>query len=765
MKRLIKHDNVIGTFLLSYIIVLSIPVIIGITLYTMTFHLLQQEVQRSNLMMLEQSKDILDRRLGELDDIVNQFALNEDVQKFLRIENILEDPKELLKLKKAQQVLRPYRVSNNFIEDILIHSRSGESLITPLYTDVRVDYFYGHLLAYENMDYDKWKETYLDSNYERTYIPATQVMVNKSTKSCITLIQTLPLGKVDKKGNMLIIFREEELKNLLTRLNHSKGGYAYIENSQGQLITSISSEGYPVEIVESKELKGQYTYRLNGEDMIVSHTISDYNGWRYVAVVPKTQILSQLSPLKYFSIITFIAVLVLGVGISYRLSVKNSKPIKEIIMTIKEFFNGDSGYEEETNKDIYTNIRGSLREILINNKDLKEQVNLQIPLVRRLFLQRLLNNAYKNKSEMEAYCSQLGDYSINKPIQVILVNMQDQLESNLQVEELTEQETLKIILLDMIGDKLPEVMFHYDVDLDTICLILQEGQNPEYIKTVLMTIHRDMSSMHGTYLRFAIGEMVSQLYEAVKSYEGARVALDYGVLNNHEPIIYRQDIQLSTEDFYYPLSIQEQLVNQVKAGQWEKVEDHLRDIYKQNREVRQVSSKQRQHLLYCMYGTIINLRDSLPFSEEINNQLEDFYTELKERGDFKRKFYMMSQIYKGLCGEIQRRKNQQSNQVWKDVLNFIEETYQDPQMCLTMVADHFNYSSNHISKMIKDNTGANFSTYLEKKRIMKACIYLKDPHNTVKDIAINMGYSNAQVFRRAFKRVMGVTPSNYSDRL
>ena len=53
-----------------------------------------------------------------------------------------------------------------------------------------------------------------------------------------------------------------------------------------------------------------------------------------------------------------------------------------------------------------------------------------------------------------------------------------------------------------------------------------------------------------------------------------------------------------------------------------------------------------------------------------------------------------------------------------------------------------------------------FSEYLENLRIEKACELLRS-QPLVKDVSARVGYNSDYSFRRAFKRVLGVTPSAY----
>ncbi|WMJ86557.1 helix-turn-helix transcriptional regulator [Anaerocolumna sp. MB42-C2] len=92
------------------------------------------------------------------------------------------------------------------------------------------------------------------------------------------------------------------------------------------------------------------------------------------------------------------------------------------------------------------------------------------------------------------------------------------------------------------------------------------------------------------------------------------------------------------------------------------------------------------------------------------------------------------------------------------VKEYIKENYRDPQLSLTSVGEEFCITEVYLSKLFKKATGENFSKYIEGMR-MKYAKELMDQNNKVADVADMAGYNSPQVFRRAWKRYYGGTPS------
>ena len=64
---------------------------------------------------------------------------------------------------------------------------------------------------------------------------------------------------------------------------------------------------------------------------------------------------------------------------------------------------------------------------------------------------------------------------------------------------------------------------------------------------------------------------------------------------------------------------------------------------------------------------------------------------------------------------------------------------------------------------IKEKTGVNFSTYLENIRMSEAARMIKETDISLNELYISVGYNNANTFRRAFKKIYGVTPSSMRE--
>ncbi|WP_128658122.1 response regulator transcription factor [Paenibacillus sp. 598K] len=95
---------------------------------------------------------------------------------------------------------------------------------------------------------------------------------------------------------------------------------------------------------------------------------------------------------------------------------------------------------------------------------------------------------------------------------------------------------------------------------------------------------------------------------------------------------------------------------------------------------------------------------------------------------------------------------------------FIEDNYRY-DLNLTMIAERFNYHPSYFSEFFKAKVGRTFIQYLTDVRMAEAVRLLKETTLSLWDIAEFTGFSNASYFSAKFKKVHGVSPSEYRSGL
>lgn len=95
----------------------------------------------------------------------------------------------------------------------------------------------------------------------------------------------------------------------------------------------------------------------------------------------------------------------------------------------------------------------------------------------------------------------------------------------------------------------------------------------------------------------------------------------------------------------------------------------------------------------------------------------------------------------------------------KRMTDFIQAHYHE-NLKLEMLAETFSYNSGYLGKLFKSHTGESFNVYLDKVRIEQAKRLLLEGKK-VHQVAVEIGYANADYFHAKFKKYVGCSPSSY----
>ena len=107
------------------------------------------------------------------------------------------------------------------------------------------------------------------------------------------------------------------------------------------------------------------------------------------------------------------------------------------------------------------------------------------------------------------------------------------------------------------------------------------------------------------------------------------------------------------------------------------------------------------------------------------------------------------------------KQSTSGNQLIVSIQTYISKNFHDPDLSLKKISEVFSISESYFSYLFKAETGRNFSEYLEEIRMQQAMYLLKETDTPLSELYTHLGYSNANSFRRAFKKVYGSSPKAF----
>lgn len=99
-----------------------------------------------------------------------------------------------------------------------------------------------------------------------------------------------------------------------------------------------------------------------------------------------------------------------------------------------------------------------------------------------------------------------------------------------------------------------------------------------------------------------------------------------------------------------------------------------------------------------------------------------------------------------------------------EAMRYIAEHYNDQNISVGTVAASLGVSEGHLSHVFKKETSYTISNYITSYRIHVAMDLLQNCRSRVYEVAEQVGYRDITYFSSIFKKVVGMTPSEYQKR-
>jgi two-component system response regulator YesN len=304
-------------------------------------------------------------------------------------------------------------------------------------------------------------------------------------------------------------------------------------------------------------------------------------------------------------------------------------------------------------------------------------------------------------------------------------------------------------------------------EIGILCGVRDIGQDD-----AMLDLHQRIKQLQNSarqYLKATvsagIGKFYPKLIDMDKSYNEAMMALEYRMAFGRNSIIFIEDMNQSSEIILSHSMIQKinDLILNTKGGNKEQAHAALCEIFKGLKGAG-VPKRDYVHLLGIeIVNRIVriilefgaNLSDVLgssfsPFHIMKIDTLEDVQKELALLIDHSVSFI------RGKHHVVTRNSIEKAKE-------YILENYSNSEINLTTIAESVHVSPGYFSQLFKQVTGETCIEYLTKIRIDSAKKLLKETALKTYEIADQIGFKDSQYFSTCFKKLIGVSPTDYRD--
>lgn len=755
-----KHSRLFRSYLVSYLVILIIPSLAGYMSYLTSISVAQSVSIENSVTQLQKSQGLLERRMAEVEGLTRQLALNPELNVLMTAQP--SDMTQVYGIWSLMKQVTAFSQTNDFLQNFYIYLRNFNIIVTNGTTYYRPENYY-QTSNYPDLPVEEWRQTVLEGTHRSEIMPLRSYMNNGAQTAAISYMQSLPLDSFNgaSPANIVIIIDERTIASLLSNLQDKYGGWVHVSDEKGRAIGSIGTSEQEIDrmLADTHFQKSQVS-QFYGDDLVISIR-SQKNGWVYMAGIPRPVLMENANKIKHITwTVTGIALLI-GLMAGLLLSYRNSAPINRLLSVMREQFAGVA-----PNRNEFDFLQGNISAILTTNKLLENELKRQFPVVWDAFLKRLLTGEFQSAEEIAAAGAQadvrLSDAGFAGILQINGYSGMD------SVEVLNELNAARLLLKQALAD-LDDSVRMTDLGSDRLVAIFEgagdkaaAGSDRAAIEQTLERLAAFVFEEYKITITAALGDPFHSVMEMSRSYEQARQALESAVYSNKKGILWYGDTRTDSIAYYYPLETELRLIGTIRAGDVEEAKRIVRSVVDENFHNRMLSIEMKRQLTAELQGTFMKLLDQKAFLEsEHFESIKRRIAELQRADSAEAVQGEIDRIAEAFCDVITSRKNDMHTQIVEHIKQVIEDMYADPELTLYRIAERVERPEKYISQLFKEVTGVNLSDHLEKVRLEHAAELLRRNAHTVDEIASRVGYNSSHSFRRAFKRLMGVSPSSY----
>lgn len=757
----IRKQRVVVWFLLSYMFILLIPLLIASLSYKGIVKILETNAIEANQSVLEQTRIVLDSRFKEIDSMIAHICMSSKIKALLYSSEPVE--KIIWRVKEAQEELSPYTMTNSFIYNFLVYFNSSRVILSPYTSYIRLSNFYGRLFRYDDMSYAEFYDGLLNRYHSRMFFPAKKVSFNGKDKNVITYIHSIPTGFSDNfRANLLFFIDADKITAMLSGLKIGDGGWACIMDSDHKIILDIGKTGQridPADLELNKD-KGFFIVRTGKGKMIISYTASAYNKWIYVAALPYEIVMTSVINIKRISMIITMLFVLVGILAAYLMASRNSRLLNELVKISSE----GTGGPHYTGGNEIDFLQYSIAELVKNNKAMKTVREEQIPLLKVAYLERFLRGELMDKEELQFLATQIG-FELATPYYGVLILRVNGYKGLVSKEIIEELNLKKLIIKKIVNGKFPDKVYSHDIGVNEIALLVGldlPGKSDciHFLENMTEQLSMTLQNKYKIKISCGAGTICEEKSEVSRSFYEAVEVLDNNFSGIENRLVWYEQIGRHSSVYHYPLDMELQLINLAKAGDRDSIIRLLNTVKEENFDRRKLSAAMIWQLFYEMRGTLVKI--IYRFNTDGGSLLQKAVDPVDHSirgGDPYEVLKVITESYIGICEFINERKKSHNTLLKEEMLDYLNSYYMDSNLCLSMMSMHFDLTEVYTSHFFKEQTGENFSTYLERIRISHAQTLLTDTDLIIAEIAKRTGYNSSHAFRRAYKRVNGIVPT------
>jgi two-component system, response regulator YesN len=751
-------------FFISYLLMMLVTIVIGGISYISALTTVRKSVEDYNLAMVEQVRAVVDEKMLVVEKSTVSLAVNEYVDRVSKMENAT-NPDSLFTISRLVAEIKNYRTNNEFIKGIFIYF-SKPGIVVSDEGMYHARSFYEETVPPMTLSFEDWQNLYRKDAY-RGYNPFQSLVYRNYNSEILTYQQSLEFYNTQNpSGSVVVMMDKSYIEKLLRSTNIHDDGTVLVFNSENNLMLGVGQKEYARNI-DLEKLNSSSTYQTKDkkDDLVVTKVQSANSGWKYVTVVPLSLYYEKVAYIRKIVFFITLLQLISGAVVALLMSRKNYAPIKKSIEKLRDIF----GYKEDILVEDYFNfVEEMTSATLRENTEIKENMDKLQPSLRTDLINQLLKGRGYDYEDMKHNLSTVGiEFSSNR-FAVCKIHIDDcsKFTESSSIQEMALAKLVISNVLEELGGNDFKI-YSADVDKDNVAAVFNSIEEKDiYLKllNIITSAKKIIRERFSIFLSIGISTVHEDMEGINVAFNEAEEALNYNMLRGFGSVIEFKEIQHTDNNYAYTLQSEMQLINCIKTGETEKVEEILNDIYSKNFGLVNQSLDIARCIFFDMCSTAIKVMDELHITQsDVWGEGNGPLNELLRCKNVQKMQSKLKEICIKLCEYINSNKKSHNVELKERILEFILKHYDQNNISLVWVSDELGLNSTYLSYFFKEQVGETFINYISKLRIEKSKKLLKETSMPLQELAENIGYTNSGVFIKAFKKLEGCTPGKYRE--
>ncbi|NOU70390.1 helix-turn-helix domain-containing protein [Paenibacillus sp. LMG 31458] len=760
----IPRNSVLMKWFISYAAVLMIPLIISIVMYSVSIRVVETQTTQANEKLLKQIQETFDNRLRNVQRLSVELTLNTGVTSLNTSKLSNSDNYTLTKIISE---LQSYKTANDFIDEIYIYYKANDTAVSTKY---RLDSkeLYDSLSPQTKTSYDEWIRYFNQQNLHGFFKLLHKPVNDDKYEPVIVYYKPLTLDTESNPGTVVFFVIKES--QLLDNIQDSSGlndSSILVLDSKSQVIASAPTVNDASMTWGPDDLAGHQGVihrNFQGEESVVSYIRSAITGWIYISVTSEQVFQGKAKYVQRLTLYSVLLCLIVGfVTVLWSIR-RNYNPIQRLIRGLSSKTQVTVG----EGKNEYSFIEEVLKHSFEENEAISIQLRQYSNSLRSYVLLRLLKGSLGYKVPQEELL-QVHDIVFAKPsIAVVLFQIN-------QTGKFNDLNITHFIMANVFEELLQRehIGSGYTVEVDNMlaCIVNMSETEPSKALTELNQIISEMLTFVQDQMKIEFTASVSgfhnQLSTLPVAFIEAMEAMEYGTVIGNDGTIFHDQVigkeeQNMNGSYYYPLGVEQQLINFIKVGDFDQAKDLLETVFENNKFETPNSVQVAKCLMFDLVGTVVKTLNDTGGDKQELFELKPIERVMHCRS-IKEMQMEMILVFQEACSLIVKQKGGNTNRLGDEVKEFIDTNYTDPNLNVSAIGSRFGITPWYISKIFKEQLGIGILDYMNRIRIDQAKLLLNEQNRSLADIAQEVGYSDVTTFGRIFKKMEGITPGKYKN--